>query len=946
MITTSLVAVGTWVGTKLLDKGFDSLYEAIVGEKELTEKFYAAVDKTSKQLQVQYPHLLGGSIEYFFKSDEVFNELFKLLFKNSVVNVVIIRKSFDNETLPANFIKKFILELKKELMTDRLFDEIFSNNEAFLIFQGVGRDLQSIAVNSTISAQELVKISHLLSDKLESNFEYDEFFNLYKKNALNNLSQVNFIGLGIDSSIKKNRKNLQDIFVRPIFETSVRLVYKNRQEDKILSYIRKETKTIFYTRLIGYKNRLVILGNPGAGKSVLVKSLICDILNKSYTDFKSKKATELLPFRIELRKYLAFKKENKGNIIKYLLFVLDTEYLITNLTEHTLNEILNDRPCILFFDGLDEIFDISDKIETKTDIENFHNKYPKINSLVTSRFIGYEEAGLNESFTELRITNFNDNQIDEYVNKWYKKEEENEEIRAREVNDFLSKRHEIDSELITNPLLLSLIVIIYRNILKLPESKLEIYQSCTKTLVDKWEASKDLKIDLNNDIYKNKDKIFADLAHWQYEHLSSKSLKITYEKAKNTVSKSLIRISLSDEENSDDLAETFMNYALRRSIYFDNNFTHKTFLEYYTAYWIYSNVEKKHNVEERNNIITKYISNPFWFIVLELLLNLIDKDQADNEVIDAIIKTQSSNGNKSIPFLLTVILKLKNISPITIVDTVEFAIIYLLDPDYSIAKTSEEAQLYSSLESFMAQNETARAILISRFKELEQRFIDNEDALITLYTLYLELNNGFRSPSRPPKFELDNEVTYKSLCLKNQYLFVLNNVALPKSDKAFLDNSILYVKTFGKQNLFTIHTSKYDDHASLPYFYFVIYRLIRTYDINQLTRYLDKLQQAGLSKAYLFNKIASPKGLIHFNHEGIIKVISLIEESDDLMTTKILLIMLKVVLLNYHFSDREKSLAEINETVANYQKKEILSFMLQPAINIKDSVKLIRAFKI
>ena len=176
---------------------------------------------------------------------------------------------------------------------------------------------------------------------------------MYTKNAINNLSQINFIGLGIDISIKKNRKNLQDIFVRPFFELADFSYNKNSNKERKSLAFGTKSKIIDYKTLLSLSDRIVILGNPGAGKSVLIKSLICDILQKRLNEFKNKTVCDFVPFRIELRNYLAFKKEHKGNLIKYLIFILEHEYQITNITETILSSILNNKS-LLFFDGLDE----------------------------------------------------------------------------------------------------------------------------------------------------------------------------------------------------------------------------------------------------------------------------------------------------------------------------------------------------------------------------------------------------------------------------------------------------------------------------------------------------------------------------------------------------------------------------------------------------------------
>jgi hypothetical protein len=627
IITAGLISFGTWLATKLADKGFDYVFNEAPPET-LNQKFNEAVQRAYLKLSSKYNDLSSYQVEYFLKHEAVFSEVAKQLFMNSKTNVQSLKSHLNLDVISETLIQDFIKYLKEELLLDVYLGPIFRNNQIYVSIQGLRMNLELIAENSYLTFQELKKINDIISQRLNSQFSFKEFKIHYSENAIRVLSQVSFIGLGVDSSIKRKRKILQDIFVKPYFA----YYSKNKNREKSLANDSDEqfaiNDEISYREIFREdQKRIVVLGNPGSGKSVLIKSLICDILNSQADKFEDGELTRCIPFRIELRKYLAFKKDNRGNIIKYLTNSLEEEFGIRNLTDSIVSEIIENNETIIFFDGLDEIFKIKDKIEMKNDIENFHTIYPRVRSLTSSRIIGYDEASLdNKNFVELQILNFKESQIVEYITRWYDKEEENEEIRSKEVATFLGLKDQIDNELISNPLLLSLIVILYRNTLKIPESKLEIYQSCTKTLVDKWDVEKDLQIDLDQRVVKEKERILSDLAYWQYEQLSGESIQISYEKAKGVVNNTL-RSKLNDVDDLEieELAESFMNYAEKRSIYFDNNFTHKTFLEYYSAYWIYSNIEKKHKETERNRIISSYITNPFWFIVLELLLNMIDK---------------------------------------------------------------------------------------------------------------------------------------------------------------------------------------------------------------------------------------------------------------------------------------------------------------------------------
>ncbi|WP_206666446.1 NACHT domain-containing protein, partial [Peribacillus simplex] len=272
--------------------------------------------------------------------------------------------------------------------------------------------------------------------------------------------------------------------------------------------------------------------------------------------------------------------QHNKNLTDYIYENLITEYAATHVTKRDIERILSRNKNIVLFDGLDEIFHINDKLEIKRDIENFLITHGNSKGIVTSRSIGYEEAKLNDNFLEVGILEFNDDQIEEYVRNWYSENEVNEKILDEEVDAFLELIKDIDDELSRNPLSLSLIVILYRNNGKLPHSKLEIYRGCTNTLVEEWDDLKELNIELS--VKNKKVRVFTKLAYWQYLQLSGKQKKNKTPITNSTVLKEVQKIILSfknlseDEDEAQAFAKEFLNYAQKRSIYFDNNFTHKT----------------------------------------------------------------------------------------------------------------------------------------------------------------------------------------------------------------------------------------------------------------------------------------------------------------------------------------------------------------------------------
>lgn len=737
--TAALISIGTWLGKKLLDKGFDSIHKKITSET-FNDKFYEKVNKASNTLQSNHPDALGGNIEYFFKHEDIFNELVKLLFFNSKFDLEVIEEKFDIETLPDSFILEFINLLKEELYKDQFFNEILHNKEIYLISVGLDKKIEDIIKISSLSYDDIKKIKELLESKFQSNFSFTSFLSKYRTCLINNYSQINFIGLGLDLSIKKGkRKKLEDLFVKPSFhvdEVNLKILKKDNPEFKV------EPK-ISIGKIFNFDRHLIILGNPGSGKSIFTKFVSLKLILRENLVFENSAITESIPFRIELRKYHAFKKEQNEGLIKYLRFLLELEYGFPNILTENVQKLLLEKKTVIIFDGLDEIFDLNDKLLIKNDIENFIEQYKDAKAIITSRIIGYDDTALEESkMLKLIVNKFDNDQVQEYIKNWYFVEEEDEQIRKKEIEDFLEKKELIDNELISNPLLLSLIVILYRNNLKVPESKLEIYQSCTKTLVDKWDHSKGMDINLSDEIYKRKDTVFADLAYWQYKELSKKDGKVTYQRAKNTVARSLTeKLKIADDFTSDLFSEQFLLYAQKRSLYFDNNFTHKTFLEYFTAFWIFSNIEKKHKKEERDSLIKEYIVSSYWHIVLELLINLIDKDQADNEIVDELIKHQLNENGESASFFLQIFHTIQNVSNSTFEGIVSQAIHGLLkdtvnNKNNNSFRNRQNSPFYLLVKHF--ENNSLKILIENCIKDIKFYEKNSYDDKILL-SLYLEL---------------------------------------------------------------------------------------------------------------------------------------------------------------------------------------------------------------
>jgi hypothetical protein len=899
ILESTIIPFSAWLIEKAGSNGFDYLFNTKIVTEDIDKRFDKCFLSTCKQLQNKYPEACGGSIESLFRSSEVYEELLKLLFIDAKIDKNIISETIDLDTLPTGFYEEFIQTLKSKCSEDKELNKIFANKELYLTILGVGKNTNEIARFANLTHEEIKNIREILELRFNKQFSIEIFKQNYTRAALQTLSELNFIGLGVKSYIKKNRKKLKDVYVKPKFklleEQIEAQVFDEDENSKLGS-----KKNFPLINLFDFNSNLVILGNPGSGKSILVKFLICSILENRDSVLANKELIERIPFRIELRKYVQFKKETKGGLLKYLAQTFETEYGLYSLTDENVQRILAESKTLMFFDGLDEIFNINDKLDVKNDIENLSDSFPNLISIVTSRIIGYEEARLDkEAFIEVVILDFDRSQIEEYTKKWYAQEEKDDQIREKEVSDFLELSGKIDNELLRNPLLLSLIIILYRNNLKLPESKLEIYQSCTKTLVDKWDSTKELKTELSDDLVKWKETLFADLAFWQYERLSSSNVTITNEQATNIVTESILKkLKLTDDWIvAKNYAEQFMNYALKRSLYFDNNFTHKTFLEYFTAYWIFSNIEKKHKIDLRNEIVSKYIDNPFWSIVLELLINMIDQDQADYEIIDSLFKEQLDRKIEGLPFLLSILSSIKYKSSEVIKILLESALNLLItSKKNTLEYASLEQKTYQTIRGFLLIQSN-----VSVFKNVYNEFASNgflnKEAKKNLVILYLELCMDFRGNLLDfDTLIIPDKIDYSNLLATDPYIYLLNrNATNGFNKKTPFEDAQFIIKTFGESAFLKEFGGKYEHFYFYSQFIIFLNWQLNENNAKNFVENINHLFSIGLSRIRVFELLKNPKENVFFNinEPNIEEVDKILKTNNDEFIKAVIILVLR-----------------------------------------------------
>ncbi len=756
-------------------------------------------------------------------------------------------------------------------------------------------EIKKVTDNSLLLAKSdelLNKIDALLPK--EKVVAVEEALHNYKKVAAERLNIINFIGF----DIQKHRQRptditLTELFVQPLFNAKSKP--ENEKPFELISKQQRKNVNPFKT-----DKNIVILGDPGSGKSLLIKYLIVNLLQNNSDAIGMKSYKHHLPFRIELRKFNEV-KESKS-IIDYLSDTLNRDYNV-NISTGLLELIIEESNTLLFFDGLDEIFNISHKTKIKELIDSFSTRFKKAKCVVTSRFIGYHDVKFNHNkFDEFAIVKFNDKQINELVVKFFLTQAKSKE-KAKINSDNCIKQlsSDVDDELISNPLILTLILILTSNNIVIPDSKLEIYESCTKTLVDSIDTrAKELKFEIP---VKNKHLVFSKLAYWQYE-CQSQNKNITYHKAQTEIANFLLtRKEATDITDAEHRAEKFLEYAERRSIYFENSFTHKTFLEYYTAEYLYSRCIAKASDEGRGyllDIIDKYLSSSYWYIVFELLFTRVDRVQPDNELLDEIFEKQLSKDSFSIMFfIISNLNKFSNVSKEVKSELIEKTLYLCINGmenagNESNSYLNRENSIIYKMHSLLGDKENSM-LLQDNINYLEAASM-SDNQMIDLYTIFFELKSIYKA-------SIKNELKINNIDRVNElskYSLILFSLFYFKHDQDYqadirpVDKLLLQAKYFGNNSLFEHVPFKYR-RGTLRIDSFSIY-LIDILDKGNLNSFKGDIQELlsiGITFDALLSHLKKQRVFYFIRSESIEKILNLYIKSDDKVVDQLLLILLE-----------------------------------------------------
>jgi formylglycine-generating enzyme required for sulfatase activity len=307
---------------------------------------------------------------------------------------------------------------------------------------------------------------------------------------------------------------LEDVYVpllarpeQPAGETWVRRVDNRRlagrtleetelsEEWNTLSEEEEIVPPVHIEEALGQHGRVIVIGDPGSGKSTLLKYLALRLASESKAP---------LPILVPLNAYAEALGEDKDlNLQTYLpRYFAGLAHGLSSL--HLLfDSALNKGQAVVLLDGLDEVQIHRGHLIHK--IESFASEISaKGNKLiVTSRIVGYKDAPLNPRDWRLyTLLDFDRQAIEDFATKWCPAFEictlgDTPEAASRAVEERRALLESLDAnpgvaQLAANPLLLTILALIKRQGVLLPNHRIELYELYLKTLIETWNQARSL----------------------------------------------------------------------------------------------------------------------------------------------------------------------------------------------------------------------------------------------------------------------------------------------------------------------------------------------------------------------------------------------------------------------------------------------------------------------
>lgn len=420
--------------------------------------------------------------------------------------------------------------------------------------------------------------------------------------------------------LEKSNKNLSDYFVEPLVMT---LNFDNFDEfdEKKIRKIWKQKKLPFLRlgELCKRERKLILLGDPGTGKTGAMAKLAIDMYNKAYP-LLSKKPGKSKP-KIPVPVFVSARK------------LLEAESAECFLKAYFESEEVADRfdVNVMMVDGLDEI-ESENRQAVISKLDKF-SEAADCSYILTSRKIDIINT-LPGKYKKYELLPFEFNQALQLFSKLIS---DNKVLNT--MRDGLEK---IQSQILLVPLSLMLLIELVETHKEIPASVTELYDRFFDRALGREDEEKGIEVLFN---YLIKKKFLGELAYREF--WNKNRLEIPDEDFKHFLDSYAHQYGWSTEDFNGFVQE------IERAGILDQrekvNFKHRSFLDYFAAFYIYEN---RGDIQDLNDLIVRTYFDSLWSEVSFFYIGL--RREINQDLLDRIYsyKDDKDDKNETLPVIL------------------------------------------------------------------------------------------------------------------------------------------------------------------------------------------------------------------------------------------------------------------------------------------------------